>query len=100
MGRILRGKPAILTGRRLASIERDGGATNVRLNANDGSEEVIEVDFVVLAIGVKPNVEIVEKFERKFGVPSVFAIGSAHRPGRIYEAIRDGFDKAFTFDPD
>jgi pyruvate/2-oxoglutarate dehydrogenase complex dihydrolipoamide dehydrogenase (E3) component len=98
MARISKGRPAILTGHRLVSVEkkRDG----LRVNMKRGEDGVsADADYVVLALGVRPNTRVVESFEESFGADRVFAIGNAARPGRIYEAIRDGYDAAHSFEP-
>jgi 2,4-dienoyl-CoA reductase-like NADH-dependent reductase (Old Yellow Enzyme family)/thioredoxin reductase len=99
MGRIMKGLPKILTGRRLTSVGKSGGALIAGLADKTGEEMVVEADYIVLAIGVRPDAKTVESFEREFGRERVFAIGSANRQGRIYEAVRDGFDRAFSFIP-
>jgi 2,4-dienoyl-CoA reductase-like NADH-dependent reductase (Old Yellow Enzyme family)/thioredoxin reductase len=99
MGRIREGRPNILTGHRLVSIQKVGAESEARLKNEDGGEVTIKADSVVLALGVKPEAGVVESFEEEFGASSVFAIGGASRAGRIYEAIRDGFDRAFVFEP-
>jgi 2,4-dienoyl-CoA reductase-like NADH-dependent reductase (Old Yellow Enzyme family)/NADPH-dependent 2,4-dienoyl-CoA reductase/sulfur reductase-like enzyme len=99
MSRIGKGSLRILTGHRLMSVEKSGGALKACLRDEAGGETSIEADYMVMAIGVRPDKETVEAFEREFGQNRVFAIGSATRQGRIYEAVRDGFDRAFTFIP-
>jgi NADPH-dependent 2,4-dienoyl-CoA reductase/sulfur reductase-like enzyme len=98
MSRIRKGEPGIFAGHRLASIEKNGDA--LRLSLQKGDDKVtVAADSVILALGVRPDSSIVEAFEGEFGASNVFAIGNAAKPGRIYEAIRDGFDRAFVFEP-
>jgi pyruvate/2-oxoglutarate dehydrogenase complex dihydrolipoamide dehydrogenase (E3) component len=98
MARIAKGGPTILTGHRLVSVEKN--QTGLRVNMKRGSDDAFaEADYVVLALGVRPNARIVESFEASFGAGRVFAIGSAARPGRIYEAIMDGYCAAHSFEP-
>jgi hypothetical protein len=59
----------------------------------------MEADHIVLALGVRPNRDVVEAFGREFGSGNVFAVGNASRGGRIVEAIRDGFEAASVFEP-
>jgi NADPH-dependent 2,4-dienoyl-CoA reductase/sulfur reductase-like enzyme len=99
MSRVGRGSPKIFKGHRLVSIRKDGEESEICLQNGDGEKTVGKADFVVLALGLKPETDVVGCFEEEFGSPSVFAIGNASRMGRIYEAIRDGFDKAFVFEP-
>jgi 2,4-dienoyl-CoA reductase-like NADH-dependent reductase (Old Yellow Enzyme family)/thioredoxin reductase len=99
MSRVRRCDPAILTGHRLTAVEKNGAALSLSLEDADGKSVTLEADFAVLALGVRPSPRTVEAFEREFCSGVVFAIGNAARPGRIYEAIRDGYDAAFAFDP-
>ncbi|MDR1650400.1 MAG: NAD(P)/FAD-dependent oxidoreductase [Synergistaceae bacterium] len=98
MGRINRGNPAILTSHRLVSIKRAGSSLKIMLKHGD-SDVSLEADSVALALGVSPDAAAVEKFEREFGAHRVFAVGNASRSGRIAEAIRSGFERAFAFEP-
>jgi NADPH-dependent 2,4-dienoyl-CoA reductase/sulfur reductase-like enzyme len=98
MGRVKKRAPMILTGHRLTEIQSVGGALRVAAR-NDTAEVALEADSVVLALGVRPRADVVGAFEDEFGAASVFAIGDASKGGRIYEAMRDGFDRAFVFDP-
>ena len=61
-----------------------------------GEEKLVEADTVVLAIGITPKKDIVEAFEKEFD--NVIAIGDALKGGRIHNATKDGFTKAFAFD--
>ena len=61
-----------------------------------GEEKLVEADTVVLAIGITPKNDIVEAFEKEFD--NVIAIGDALKGGRIHNATKDGFTKAFAFD--
>jgi 2,4-dienoyl-CoA reductase-like NADH-dependent reductase (Old Yellow Enzyme family) len=99
MGRIGKISPKIMTGHRLISVEKGAGALKACLRDEAGGETSVEADYIVLAIGASPDTKTVEAFESEFGQNRVFAIGSAARQGRIYEAIRDGFDRAFSFVP-
>ncbi|MCL2684156.1 MAG: hypothetical protein FWE55_02835, partial [Synergistaceae bacterium] len=60
----------------------------------------VSADYVILALGTRSDTRAVEAFEREFGAERVFAIGDALRPGRIFEAVRDGYDRALVFDPE
>jgi thioredoxin reductase len=99
MARIAKGKPAILTGHRLVSVEKN--KNGLRVNMRRGADDVsVDADYAVLALGVRSNTLAAEALEASFGASRVFAIGSAARPGRIYEAIRDGYDAAHSFEPE
>jgi len=58
----------------------------------------LKVDHVVLSLGVSPRQGYIEVFEKEFD--PVIAIGDASKTGRIYQAMKDGFTKAYVFDPD
>ena len=98
MARIAKGSPTILTGHRLVSVEKN--QSGLRVNMKRGTDDVsADADYVVLALGVRPNAGGTAACEASFGADRVFVIGSASRPGRIYEAIRDGHDAAYSFEP-
>jgi pyruvate/2-oxoglutarate dehydrogenase complex dihydrolipoamide dehydrogenase (E3) component len=98
MSRIQKHDPTILTSHKLTGVLPVGSSLKVSMQSGSG-DEVADADAVVLALGVRPRADIVEAFEDEFGAASVFAIGDAAKGGRIYEAVRDGFDRAFVFDP-
>jgi len=60
----------------------------------DGKESLIPADHVVAAVGVRPNNELASALQGK--VPGVYVIGDAGVPGKVTEAIRQGFDLAVT----
>ncbi|MCL2684619.1 MAG: NAD(P)/FAD-dependent oxidoreductase, partial [Synergistaceae bacterium] len=100
MSRIRKGEPEILTGRKLLGIRGKIGAFDLDLGGEDGTTYTVPANHVILALGTKPDSRTVEMFEREFGAERVFAIGGASRPGRIYEAVMDGYDRALVFDPE
>jgi NADPH-dependent 2,4-dienoyl-CoA reductase/sulfur reductase-like enzyme len=53
-----------------------------------------QVDAVVLAVGLKSDDLQVRELKACF--PLVLVIGDARQPGRIYNAVRDGFDTAWN----
>ena len=56
-----RRKVRTLTSTRVMGVETDGGRALVRLQRDDGDEETLEVEKVLVAIGVRPNSEGLEK---------------------------------------
>ncbi|SCZ06250.1 oxidoreductase [Alkaliphilus peptidifermentans] len=52
------------------------------------------IDRVVLSLGVKSNKEMIVSLEEKFDIVRI--IGDSGKPGRIAEAIREGFEKAYV----
>ena len=58
-------------------------------------EEDFDADAVVLALGVRAGLPLVEQFENAFD--HVTAVGDARKPGLIADAMREANDKAFVF---
>ena len=58
----------------------------------DGAETLLPADTVVLAIGAAANNKLAGELEGK--VDEMHVIGDAHKPRKITEAIREGFDLA------
>lgn len=74
----------VLDGTRLVEVA-DGG---VSVEGRDG-RRLIECDSVVLALGFKPRDALAEELEG--GSLEVVRIGDAVRPGRVMEAIWEGY---------
>ncbi len=53
-------------------------------------------DSVVVSLGVAPKKDLVESFEKEFD--KVIVIGDALKGGRIHNATKDGFTKAYSFE--
>lgn len=62
---------------------------SVLLENEEGREERIRADWIVLALGVKPNDSLFGKLEGK--VPEIYSIGDCGRTGKIIDASYDGF---------
>ncbi|MDD3719498.1 MAG: hypothetical protein PHP28_12645 [Actinomycetota bacterium] len=62
-------------------------------NLKTGRRVTRPVDGVVLAVGVRSD----DRLARELGgrVPRVRVVGDAREPGRIHNAVRDGFDAAW-----
>ncbi|MHB8781040.1 MAG: hypothetical protein ACYC55_06620, partial [Candidatus Geothermincolia bacterium] len=58
-----------------------------------GARTTWHADAVVLAVGVKSEDRLVAELKSAF--PRVAAVGDARQPGRLYNAVRDGFDTAW-----
>ena len=82
----------IQTGHGLSGIDRDHISLSVTKNA---FTEELNVDAVVIAIGVRSRKKLVEEFEAAFD--KITSVGDAHKPGLISDAIREANDKAFVF---
>lgn len=65
-------------------------------NMSSGEEVQIEVDSVVLALGVRPRNQIYDDMKQAFPDITIRSVGDARRGGRIGDAIRDGFEAGYT----
>ena len=65
-------------------------------NIKDNKTREIKCDYVVLSLGVVPDKEIVENYEKVFD--KVIVIGDALKGGRIHNATKDAFMKANAFE--
>lgn len=92
LGRIMAFEPEMLPGHRLVEILPG----SIRMEKTDGTQTEVQVDHVVLSLGTAPNPALVEAFETACG--RAIPIGDAAQAGRIYEATKDAFDKAYYFD--
>ena len=92
LGRVMAMKPEVYVGHRLVEILPDG----IRMARADGAVVEADVDAVVLSLGIRPTRNIVEAFEAAF--ERVIPVADAAAPGRIYEATKDAFDKAYHFE--
>ncbi len=79
-------------GHQLKSID-DKGALLTNLNTNKMVH--LEVDYIVLSLGVTPSNETVTDFDEKFD--SIILLGDANRGGKISNAIKDGYTRVFEF---
>ena len=75
---------AILTGWKLAKIED----AFVLLHGRDWRERRVEVDSVILALGLTPNQELLKPLKKTFG--NIYVIGDCLEPRKIYQAIHEG----------
>ena len=71
--------------KKVKEIAREG----VLLEDERGGEEWIQADWVILALGVKPNDSLFRKLEGK--VPEIYSIGDCGQTGKIIDACYDGF---------
>ncbi|MFD0898082.1 NAD(P)/FAD-dependent oxidoreductase [Loigolactobacillus binensis] len=95
MQRLNKYQPTILTGKRLIGAGEHG--VKVLDMINHGMADVA-ADTVILALGVTPNTSISAPFSAAFAATKI--IGDAQVGGRIAEAMRDGYTKAYVFDND
>ena len=98
-------KTRILTRHRLTAIE-DGavtcetaarGAGDAQGRNGEDPTVRIEADAVVLALGASPDPDLAGPYIERFGTQSVLLIGDAEKPGRIYDTVKDGFLKGWSY---
>ena len=68
---------------------RENGVTAV---TKDGQEQFFAADTVLVAAGMRPLTEETERF--RYCAPDFQVIGDCHRPARVLEAARMGYDVA------
>jgi 2,4-dienoyl-CoA reductase-like NADH-dependent reductase (Old Yellow Enzyme family)/thioredoxin reductase len=77
---------AMLTGLKCDEITQKG---MIIATGKGGKRQTIEADTVVLAAGAKPNIDLLQALE---GVVSeLHLVGDCAKPGRILQAISDGY---------
>ncbi len=90
---ILPHQPALYSKHLLRAIDEHG----ILIVAPNGTEIAVKADAVLLAMGVRANTAVVDMFMQSF--ENVVTAGDCVKAGRIYEATRDGFSKAWVFQP-
>ncbi len=91
MGRLKEYDTQFITSHKLVDIgERDITLEGVESHTRTKRE----VDAVVLAVGVKSDDRLARELTSRF--PRVLTVGDAHKPGRLYNAVKDGFDAAWN----
>jgi 2,4-dienoyl-CoA reductase-like NADH-dependent reductase (Old Yellow Enzyme family)/thioredoxin reductase len=63
-------------------------------NTLSGQQSEENIDHVVLSVGVKSNDKLAKELQPHF--ERVYTIGDARKVGRIAQAVRDGFDTAWS----
>jgi len=87
-------QPAYLPGHRLVKITLDG----VELECiASGLPVFLPAETVVLALGVRPQSDLVNRFRAAF--PDARILGDAAHGGRIVDATQDAYGQAFVFEP-
>ncbi|SES63387.1 2,4-dienoyl-CoA reductase [Natronincola peptidivorans] len=86
-------KVEMLPSKQLLKVIEDG---IVLMDTFTTMKTVKSVDRVVLALGVQPNREIIPALEQEF--KHVHVMGDVMAPGRIADAIRQGFEKAYILE--
>jgi len=88
--------PVMMPGHKLDSVS--GGKVKL-IKVDDNTVVELDVDTVVLAMGLKPDTAVVQKFEEAF--ERVVVLGeNLKAPGRIATSISDAYIAAYSFDPE
>jgi NADPH-dependent 2,4-dienoyl-CoA reductase/sulfur reductase-like enzyme len=86
--------PVSLPGHRLLKVTAEG----VELECMEsGGPVFVSADTVILAMGVRPHKDVVDRFKAAF--PDARVMGDAVRGGRIVDATQDSYGQAFVFEP-
>ena len=72
-----------------SAICKEIATSNVIVEMADGNQQGIPFDTVILATGYKSNNELFSALKNT--VPEFYCIGDASQPGRIRQAILDGY---------
>jgi thioredoxin reductase len=78
-------KITVHTGKRLESV----GEKDIKVIDRYGVRTKINIDSVVLAVGFRPNRELIEGLKKESKL-QVFDVGDCVRPRKIFDAIHDG----------
>jgi len=65
-------------------------------NTKDNKTTALKADALVLSLGVKSNNEIIKTIEEKYDVVEI--LGDAYKPGRVIDAMQNGFEKAYVLE--
>jgi pyruvate/2-oxoglutarate dehydrogenase complex dihydrolipoamide dehydrogenase (E3) component len=85
--------PTYLPSHKLVKITTDG----VELESlKSGSSVFVRANTVILALGVRPQKDVVDYFKAAF--PDARVVGDAVRGGRIIDATQDAYGQAFVFE--
>ncbi len=90
LGRLVAYNPELITSHRLVEI---GEGEVVLEHVRSGRRVTRPVDQVVLAVGVRGEERVAAELQPHFA--RVITVGDAREPGRIYGAVRGGFDAAW-----
>lgn len=95
MGQLMPYNPTLLPGHRLTAVTETGAKF---LKLDDQTESEVSADYIILAMGLKVNRDVIKAYEDAF--PRVVVLGENHKaPGRISVSVENAFTSAFGFDP-
>ncbi len=57
----------------------------------------VAADTLILALGVRPQTELIDHFKAAF--PELHVLGDAARGGRVVDATQDAYGQAFVYEP-
>jgi NADPH-dependent 2,4-dienoyl-CoA reductase/sulfur reductase-like enzyme len=86
--------PVYLPGHKLLKVTETGAELEC---VESGRTVFVPARTVILAMGVRPNRDVVDRFMEAF--PDARVVGDAARCGRILEATQDAYGQAFVFEP-
>ena len=93
MSRITPNEPEVLLSHRLLEITDDGVVVE---DVATGEKKNVPGELVCLSLGSRPNADLIEDFRAKF--EKVNVIGSAVQDGRIHDATKQAYTKAYVFE--
>ncbi|MFA9424429.1 MAG: FAD-dependent oxidoreductase, partial [Sedimentibacter sp.] len=91
--RLVKGGVKLLSSMKLTNIK--DGELDIE-NTKDHQMTTLKADALVLSLGVKCNNEIVKAVEESYKIVEI--LGDACRPGRVVDAMQNGFEKAYVLD--
>jgi 2,4-dienoyl-CoA reductase-like NADH-dependent reductase (Old Yellow Enzyme family)/thioredoxin reductase len=86
--------PTYLPGHKLARITPAGVEFECLAT---GLTVQVAADTVILALGVRPQTELIGRFRSAF--PEAHVLGDAARGGRVVDATQDAYGQAFVYEP-
>ncbi len=89
-------RPKMLLEHKLVAIDQEGV---VLRSLKEGVRVHVPAQAIVLALGVRPRLEVAKTFSKAFPDIPVIPVGDALQGGRILEATRSAHGRAFTFTP-
>ncbi len=86
--------PTYLPGHKLLRVTQEGVEFECLAT---GLPVRVTADTVILALGVRPQTELVTNFKAAF--PEAHVLGDAARGGRVVDATQDAYGQAFVYEP-
>lgn len=87
--------PVLMPGYKIAAVTESGVDL---IKIEDGTHVSVKADYVIIAMGVKPDKDVVDAYEKVFD--RVVVLGQAKQaPGRIATSIKSAYTEAYGFNP-